>query len=138
MPQSKSTKAAGDSSEPASAKPKPASSPIANSYLVVYNAASAAGWLIILVRTLMILAQFGPRYVFLGVGERTRLTQTLAVMEILHSVFGRCSWESVCVWSVEFLAASVTTPVCIRMPLLTVFNFSQVSSELRSSQPSCR
>ncbi|RYP57554.1 hypothetical protein DL769_009405 [Monosporascus sp. CRB-8-3] len=72
------------SSRPAA---KPAS-PAKTGYLILYNAASAALWLTVMVRTLSTVAAEGHEAVFSTTGEFCKLTQTLAGMEVLHSLFG--------------------------------------------------
>lgn len=64
-------------------------------YLVAYNALSAALWSVVLGRTVATLAanglETGPALVYPAVGEWTKWTQTLAALEIVHSVLGmRC------------------------------------------------
>lgn len=61
-------------------------------YLVAYNAASALLWSVVLGRTVATLAanglETGPALVYPAVGEWTKWTQTLAALEIVHSVLG--------------------------------------------------
>ncbi|KAI9842157.1 MAG: hypothetical protein M1837_007444 [Sclerophora amabilis] len=57
-------------------------------YLTVYNFVSAALWLIILGRVVLLLPLVGHAHVYGGVGEFAKWTQTGAVLEILHSLFG--------------------------------------------------
>ncbi|KKY29370.1 putative protein tyrosine phosphatase [Diaporthe ampelina] len=61
-------------------------------YLVAYNAASALLWSVVLGRTAATLAahglETGPMLVYPAVGEWTKWTQTLAALEIVHSVLG--------------------------------------------------
>ncbi|KAL1868523.1 hypothetical protein Daus18300_005957 [Diaporthe australafricana] len=61
-------------------------------YLVAYNGISALLWSVVLGRTLSVLAahglETGPALVFPAVGEWTKWTQTLAALEIVHSVLG--------------------------------------------------
>jgi hypothetical protein len=63
-------------------------SSVKRTYLVAYNALSAALWFVVLSRTAQTLAAKGPEAVFPAVGEWTKWTQTLAGLEILHSVLG--------------------------------------------------
>lgn len=67
--------------------PKPMSS-LKRTYLISYNALSAALWSVVLVRTAQTFATAGPEAVFPAVGEWTKWTQTLAGLEIVHSVLG--------------------------------------------------
>ena len=57
-------------------------------YLILYNLFSAVAWGTVLWRTVAINAQSGPYAVFPGIGEWTRWTQTVAGLEILHSLLG--------------------------------------------------
>ncbi|CAN8097160.1 unnamed protein product [Discula destructiva] len=57
-------------------------------YLVAYNSVNAALWAIVLVRTVQMLTIGGPEAVYPAVGEFTKWTQTLAGLEIVHSVLG--------------------------------------------------
>ncbi|KAI3398259.1 hypothetical protein diail_9597 [Diaporthe ilicicola] len=61
-------------------------------YLVAYNAISALLWSVVLGRTLSTLTahglEQGTSLVYPAVGEWTRWTQTLAALEIVHSVLG--------------------------------------------------
>ncbi|KAH7170411.1 tyrosine phosphatase-like protein [Dactylonectria macrodidyma] len=70
------------------AKPKRQASTLNKSYLILYNAASAAAWSVVLGRTVSLLVSQGPQSVYLGVGEWTKWTQTAAAMEIMHSLLG--------------------------------------------------
>ncbi|KAL7927924.1 hypothetical protein ACQKWADRAFT_318007 [Trichoderma austrokoningii] len=65
-----------------------AASPVKNGYLILYNAASALAWGMVLQGTVTSLVESGPESVYLNVGEFTKWTQTAAAMEILHSLFG--------------------------------------------------
>ncbi|KAG5974962.1 hypothetical protein E4U55_007926, partial [Claviceps digitariae] len=65
--------------------PRPAS-PLKTGYLVLYNAASAVAWTVVLGRTIGLLYLAGPSAVYVGVGEWTKWTQTMALMEVLHSL----------------------------------------------------
>lgn len=67
--------------------PKPAS-PAKTSYLILYNAVSAVLWLAVMGRVLASLYLKGPHFVYLSTGEFCKWTQTLAGMEVLHSLFG--------------------------------------------------
>lgn len=61
-------------------------------YLVAYNALSALLWSVVLGRTVSTLASngpdAGPALVYPAVGEWTKWTQTLAALEIVHSLLG--------------------------------------------------
>lgn len=64
------------------------SSPAKNAYLIFYNFVSAVAWSVVLGRTVALFMMRGPQFVFLGVGDWTRWTQTLAAMEVLHALLG--------------------------------------------------
>lgn len=69
-------------------KPK-APSPVKTSYLVLYNAVSALAWSVVLFRAVSIFAKDGYPFVVTGVGEWTKWTQTVAGLEVLHSLLGK-------------------------------------------------
>lgn len=75
---------------PTSSTPAPKRQPsvLNKSYLIIYNSLSAVAWSVVLGRTIALLALHGPRFVYLSVGEWTKWTQTMAVMEIVHSLLG--------------------------------------------------
>lgn len=58
-------------------------------YLVVYNAASAVAWAAVLGRVAVVLGWKGAPFVPLVVDNFARITQTCAVMEILHALTGK-------------------------------------------------
>ncbi|ROW14445.1 hypothetical protein VPNG_03867 [Cytospora leucostoma] len=68
--------------------PKAAISGPKRAYLVAYNALSAVLWSVVLVRTVQALYTGGPKAVYPAVGEWTKWTQTLAALEIVHSLLG--------------------------------------------------
>lgn len=61
-------------------------------YLVAYNGISAILWSVVLGRTVATLAanglDKGPALVYPAVGEWTKWTQTLAALEVVHSLLG--------------------------------------------------
>jgi hypothetical protein len=73
----------------AAAKPPPSAAK--NGYLILYNAVSAMLWLTVLGRIVAINAVRGPHLAYPAVGEFCKWTQTLAGMEVLHSLFGKSS-----------------------------------------------
>lgn len=94
----------------AAAAAKPASSPVKNGYLILYNAVSAALWLTVMVRTVAATVNGGGyTSVYATTGEFCKWTQTLAGMEVLHSLLGTSSLicPSVCV-SVRYIYAYTT------------------------------
>lgn len=60
-------------------------------YLICYNCVSALLWSVVLGRTLVIAGIHGPNQVYLGTGQWTKWTQTLAGLEILHAAIGTLS-----------------------------------------------
>ncbi|KAF5024008.1 hypothetical protein F66182_3954 [Fusarium sp. NRRL 66182] len=67
--------------------PKQAST-LNKAYLILYNFISAVQWSVVLGRTVILLATHGPEYVYPGTGQYTKWTQTLAGLEVLHSLLG--------------------------------------------------
>ncbi|GAB1320396.1 hypothetical protein MFIFM68171_10606 [Madurella fahalii] len=59
-----------------------------NAYLILYNAVSAVAWAAVLGRVVVVLGWKGAPFVPLVVDNFARITQTCAVMEILHSLSG--------------------------------------------------
>ncbi len=70
-------------------KPRRKPSPVKNGYLILYNAVSAVLWLTVLGRVVGVNVVRGPHFAYLSVGEFCKWTQTLAGMEVLHSIFGK-------------------------------------------------
>ena len=82
-----STTMAADAAAATKRPLKPAST--ANkAYLIFYNSVSALLWSVVLGRTVMLLGLHGPEYVYPNVGEFTKWTQTLAGLEVMHSLLG--------------------------------------------------
>lgn len=57
-------------------------------YLVAYNGINALLWAVVLWRTTLTLVTEGPAEVYNDVGQWTKWTQTLAALEIVHSITG--------------------------------------------------
>lgn len=57
-------------------------------YLILYNSVSALLWSVVLGRTVLILTLHGYQAVYLGTGQFTKWTQTLAALEVLHAAIG--------------------------------------------------
>ncbi|KAF4944402.1 hypothetical protein FGADI_12712 [Fusarium gaditjirri] len=57
-------------------------------YLIFYNFISAVQWSVVLGRTAMLVSSYGPEYVYPNTGQYTKWTQTLAGLEVLHSLLG--------------------------------------------------
>ena len=64
------------------------SSSTRTSYLVYYNFISALLWLSVLGRVVLLVPLVGHSHVYGGVGEFAKWTQTLAVLEMVHSAAG--------------------------------------------------
>ncbi|KAI0603562.1 tyrosine phosphatase-like protein [Biscogniauxia sp. FL1348] len=69
-------------------KPAKKSSPVKNAYLILYNAVSAGLWAVVLGRVIATNLTQGHEAVYPAVGQFCKWTQTLAGMEVLHSLFG--------------------------------------------------
>lgn len=124
-------------SKTTAAQRRPASSPAKNTYLIAYNAISAALWAGVLYKTVTIGANevnnaskngwitsgepplaalqkgLGSGKVYDGLEEYTRLTQSLAGLEVLHSIFGTPFHPPQDVTNTD------THPGIVRAPLLT-------------------
>lgn len=72
-------------------KPTPPSSPLKTTYLALYNGISTVLWGTILGRVLLVAGIHGTRYVHPAVGEFAKWTQTIALLEVVHSLFGEFS-----------------------------------------------
>jgi very-long-chain (3R)-3-hydroxyacyl-CoA dehydratase len=73
-------------------------------YLILYNAASAIAWATILGRVVAVLGYKGaPFFVPLVVDNFARITQTCAIMEILHALTGASTYP--------FLPAAPSLPL---------------------------
>lgn len=73
--------------------PRPRSQPQnrREAYLTAYNALSCALWVAVLGRVLLLVPLVGYEEVYNGVGEWTKWTQTLMVVEVLHAGIGEFS-----------------------------------------------
>jgi hypothetical protein len=72
---------------------KPGPNPLQSSsaktpYLILYNFVSAVLWLAVLGRVVLLVPIVGFARVYPGVGRFTKWTQTMAVLEIIHSATG--------------------------------------------------
>lgn len=77
-----------DSQRPAA--PAPQQKSLRTQYLTVYNLASAALWLRVFWRVVLILvAGGGWEKVFAGTDETVRIVQTAAIMEVFHAALGK-------------------------------------------------
>ena len=76
-----------DSQRPAA--PAPAKKSLRTQYLTLYNLASAALWLRVFWRVVLIVTVGGEwEKVFAGSDETVRLTQTAALLEVVHAALG--------------------------------------------------
>ncbi|KAF5586490.1 gibberellin 20-oxidase [Fusarium subglutinans] len=81
--------AAMDSNTPTAKRPLKQEPSTANkAYLIFYNFISAVQWSVVLGRTAMLASAYGPEYVYPNIGQYTKWTQTLAGLEVLHSMLG--------------------------------------------------
>ncbi|MCJ1230108.1 hypothetical protein MMC12_006779 [Toensbergia leucococca] len=62
--------------------------PLKTQYLILYNLISAILWLAILGRVILLVPLVGFSNVYGGVGGFAKWTQTLAVLEVVHSALG--------------------------------------------------
>ncbi|KAM4054591.1 protein tyrosine phosphatase-like protein, PTPLA domain-containing protein [Hirsutella rhossiliensis] len=137
---------------PSSKQPSKApSSPLKTAYLVLYNAASAAAWAVVLARTVSLCALPGPLFVYDGVGQWAKWTQTMAAMEILHSTLGvvraplfttlmQVSSRFLLVWAIvdsfPFLAFSpVYSSMLVAWSVTEVIRYSYFALSLSGWQP---
>lgn len=83
-----------DSQKPLSTEKEPPAakkdSPLSyrNLYLIVYNGASMVLWQMVFFRVALWAGVYGTRNVHPGVGGFVKWTQTLAGLEVVHSVLG--------------------------------------------------
>lgn len=77
-----------DEPAPSEEQPKIVDPTYRSLYLIFYNFVSAILWSAVLGRVLLIWMIHGTPYVYDGVGSFTKWTQTLAGLEVLHSVLG--------------------------------------------------
>lgn len=68
-------------------KPLQSNSP-RTQYLIIYNAVSALLWLVVLGRVVGLVPLVGFGTTYAGVGQFTKWTQTLALMEVVHAATG--------------------------------------------------
>lgn len=98
-------------------------------YLVGYNLTCAVLWTAVLGRVILLVPLIGFGEVYGGVGEFTKWTQTLALLEIVHSALGMITHgRPPCLFSILR---------CCPVSSLTE-NARQASSAPPSSQPSCK
>jgi very-long-chain (3R)-3-hydroxyacyl-CoA dehydratase len=72
--------------------PKPLqSSSLRTQYLILYNFVSMVLWLVVLGRVVLLVPLVGFGRVYPGVGNFAKWTQTLALLEVVHSAVGKFS-----------------------------------------------
>jgi len=72
--------------------PKPLqSSSLRTQYLVLYNFVSMILWLVVLGRVILLAPMVGFGQVYRGTGNFTKWTQTMALLEVVHSAVGMSS-----------------------------------------------
>ncbi|TGZ83033.1 PTPLA-domain-containing protein [Ascodesmis nigricans] len=74
------------SGKPAKASARSSGSSLVTKYLILYNTISCILWLGVLGRVLLLLPLFHHSDIFSSVGEYTKWTQTVALLEIVHIV----------------------------------------------------
>ncbi|KAL8860008.1 MAG: hypothetical protein Q9178_003557 [Gyalolechia marmorata] len=125
---------------------------IAKEYLTAYNAICALLWLSVFGRVVLLLPIMGVENVYEAAGDFTKWTQTVAILEILHSAFGlvrsplpttilQVASRILLVWAVvhQFPAATSTSPFYSSMLLAwsatEVVRYSYFVLNLRGSVP---
>lgn len=69
---------------------------VAKEYLTAYNSICTLLWLSVFGRVVVVLPITGVESVYEAAGDFTKWTQTVAVLEILHSAFGTLLYLSHC------------------------------------------
>ncbi|KAL8979774.1 MAG: hypothetical protein Q9177_006050 [Variospora cf. flavescens] len=103
--------------------PRLTRSDVVKEYLTAYNSVCALLWLSIFGRVVLLIPITGVESVYQAAGDITKWTQTVAILEILHSTFGlvrspllttalQVSSRLLIVWAVvdRFPAATSTSP----------------------------
>jgi very-long-chain (3R)-3-hydroxyacyl-CoA dehydratase len=73
----------------ATTPPSRSSSAVTKNYLVAYNLVSAVLWAAVLGRSLLIVSVVGYQELYKGTLDFLRVTQSLALLEVVHSVLGK-------------------------------------------------
>lgn len=63
--------------------------PLKTQYLILYNLVGAVLWLTVFGRVLLLVPLVGFGKVYGGVGIFAKWTQTLALLEVMHSLAGK-------------------------------------------------
>lgn len=61
---------------------------LTNQYLILYNLSCAVLWLAVFGRVILLIPLVGTQHVYGGVGDFAKWTQTVAILEVLHSALG--------------------------------------------------
>ncbi|KAL8675002.1 MAG: hypothetical protein Q9168_000597 [Polycauliona sp. 1 TL-2023] len=125
---------------------------VAKEYLTAYNAVCALLWLSVFGRVVVMLPITGAESVYEAAGDFTKWTQTVAILEIIHSAFGlvrsplatttlQVASRILLVWAVvnQFPAATSTSPfyssMLIAWSATEVVRYSYFVLNLRGSVP---
>ncbi|KAL8995595.1 MAG: hypothetical protein Q9169_004706 [Polycauliona sp. 2 TL-2023] len=125
---------------------------VVKEYLTAYNSVCALLWLSVLGRVVVVLPITGVESVYEAAGDFTKWTQTVAILEILHSAFGlvrsplpttilQVASRILLVWAVvnQFPAATSTSPfyssMLIAWSATEVVRYSYFVLNLRGSVP---
>ncbi|EPE10120.1 protein tyrosine phosphatase [Ophiostoma piceae UAMH 11346] len=108
-----------------------------NFYLTAYNFASAILWLTVLGRTAGAAYLRGPEFVPIAVGQFVRYTQTIALLEVVHSVLGvvrapffttamQVASRLLLVWGVVYPFPNATTSSVFFTSMLLAWSLTEV------------
>ncbi|MCJ1355935.1 MAG: hypothetical protein MMC33_005928 [Icmadophila ericetorum] len=106
-------------------------------YLIAYNSVSALLWLAILGRVILLLPLVGFENVYGGVGQFVKWTQTLALLEIVHSATGlvrsplvttllQVSSRLLLVWPIVDRYPTATAPSPLYSSMLIAWSVTEV------------
>ncbi|KAL8811269.1 MAG: hypothetical protein Q9200_001929 [Gallowayella weberi] len=110
---------------------------VAREYLTAYNSVCALLWLSVFGRVIVILPITGVESVYEAAGDFTKWTQTVAVLEILHSAFGlvrsplpttalQVVSRLLLVWAVVDQFPAATTPSIFYSTMLLAWSATEV------------
>ncbi|MCJ1270352.1 hypothetical protein MMC22_010248 [Lobaria immixta] len=126
---------------------------LANQYLVLYNLSCAILWLAVFGRVILLVPLVGTQHVYGGVGNFAKWTQTVALLEVLHSAFGlvrspllttlmQVSSRILLVWPVVNGHPRVTAPspayssMLLAWSITEIIRYSYFVTNLRGGVPS--
>ncbi|KAF2452633.1 tyrosine phosphatase-like protein [Lineolata rhizophorae] len=104
---------------------RPPQSSAARAHLLGYNFLSAILWASVLGRVVLLASLVGWQHVFAGTGEFAKWTQTMALMEVVHSVFGLVR------------ASIMTTLIQVASRILLVWPVFTLFPGVVASSPAC-